>query len=337
MKKYFLYELKRYWLALLIITVFSALIYLMYVLPADFTQREWGTPRSYIDIPLIALVLLCTVVPVLMFSFKTDAKQADCLYSLPIKRQKIYFVKAVIGLMLVIIPYTIAFWSGFTVTALKPNSFTLSRFVAVYFISVPLAVMLFGINSFAFTRATRIIDGIIFIALYAGILAMPVALIQVFTNFYGYRQTPFDALLWFSYSPLIQMIMSQEAYWAHHSFTWVMYVVAGVTGTAAWIGLFLTAQYEKAENAERLSNTKIGYIILIPYYFTFMTTFSGLFGGMGMAARMIIIIVGLIFSISLYIIFRRSFKLKKEDWISIGGALIIGIILSVILYFAIRQ
>jgi len=344
MKKYFLYELKRNRLPAVIITVFSIVLYLLPVAVVDFRMEvsEWGVymPPSFIQIPLVTLMVLCTLVPILMFAFKMDSKQVDCLYSMSIKREKLYLVKSIVGLLMVLVPYTLAFWLGFTVTAIKPNDFVLSGFVTAYFVSIPFAVLLFGFNAFAFSRANRIIDGLIFIALYA-CAAVFAILYFYFIRYHYYNaggaffgQSPFDFQNWFSYSPLAYLLNRQNniirrSLFLDHEYRWVMYLYAIITGIAAWAGLFATARLEKAENTERVSSAKFGYSWLIPFYFAIALSFGGAMRSR--TEQVIYSVLCILAAIVAYIIYRRSFKLKKVDWYSMLGAFVAGIILSVIL------
>jgi len=356
MKKYFLYELKKNALSALIITVFACAIYLVGVLTANFEPIEYPydnmggmrtiIPNSLISIPLITLMVLCTLIPILMFSFKMSSRQADCFYSMPIRREKVYLVKSAVGLLLAVVPYTVAYWLGFVVTACKPNGFLLSAFVPVFFISLPLAVVLFGINAFVFTRANRPIDGVIFIALYSCAGAMLMGSVFRFIasfssekvySIYNYLGTDFSS--WFTYSPLSWLtskytgIISRKT--PTYKFEWLLYLFAGVTGAAAWAGLFLTARSEKAENAERVSDSWFGYKVLVPFYLVFALSFLDLYAQGGSAANglsytgLVMFAAGGLVG---YIIFRRTILLKAADWLSLLGAFILGICLSFVLW-----
>jgi len=345
MKKYFLYELKRNRLPLIVLTAFCTIIYLLIVIPSDFepwlmsyTTGEYFIPSSHIHVPLIGLIILCTLVPILMFAFKTDSKQVDCLYSVPILRQKLYLTKSLIGLILVLVPFTVSFWLGFLVTAIKPNNFVLSGFVTAYFAAVPLAVLLFGINAFIFSRANRVIDGLFFIALYIGVVPLIMAFIQALNmdfrdNLVG--GSPWDFFLYFSYSPLFYLTFRQVAVvqrainFTDHRFAPVMFVFAAVSGIAAWIALIMSAKLQKSENAERVSDSKFGYFFLIPFYLASAIAISGLIRNAGVIITLSVICTlgAIVFSM----IFRRSFRLKKQDLIGLAVGIGAGIALAIVL------
>ena len=170
MMKFFVYELKKNVWTLVVLT---ALATILYVVVQSASNVIWKSPSGQISVetPQIGVVygelgVLCTLVPVLMYSFKMNKRSVDEFYSLPIKREKIYLAKPLAGLILVMVPYAVAYWSGFLSVALRENYYHLGYYAAGYFGGVLFGLCLYGINSFAFARANRITDGIIFIVAY---------------------------------------------------------------------------------------------------------------------------------------------------------------------------
>lgn len=330
MKKYFLYELKKNLLPIVVLTVICCLIYVAYVLNARFVYYyPDGKPSpsgSLNWMPEVFLCVLCTIVPVMMFSFKMNRRVIDGVYSLPLKREKIYLIKSLVGLIMVFIPYITSYWLGFIVTACKEHVFDMVWFVPVFFISIPLAVLLFGINSFAFARANKVHDGILFIGLFA--LAAVAALVFV-DKFADLRYTDFS--YWFTYSPLVytfskyNSMINAQYYIFYYKYEWLLYLFGGLTGAACWTGLFIGAKTDKAEDAEQVSSSWFGYKTFIPFY---MVLLFGLIEMFGYESIYIVLIP--IGGLIAYIIYRQSFKLKKNDWLMLGIAIIAGIIFAVI-------
>ncbi|MCL2796632.1 MAG: hypothetical protein FWD58_01060 [Firmicutes bacterium] len=367
MKKYFIYELKKNWLAALILAAFATVFYITFIINADFQPNFTGTyvPPSLVAVPLVTLMLLCTFVPAMVFSYKMNARQTDCFYALPLRREKVYLIKSAIGLLMVLVPYTVAYWLGFIATAAKPNAFELWAFIPAYFISIPLAVMLFGFNAFIFTRANRQSDGTFFVVLYACVGVMLAGYVYVLFDCgygggygdYGNYTNPSGSRInivnpsfwdWFTYSPLTWLankytgiISNTETLYGvgavirpHEevdlsgfiNLEWLYYLFAALTGIAAWAGLFLTARKEKAENAERVSDTWFGYRIMLP---TYLALGLALLVPIGGSTAMIFIVIVVAMSAALYIIYRRSVKLKLEDIISLVGAVLLGLLLAI--------
>lgn len=337
MLRYFKYELKKNILPIIILTFISCLIYLAAIANANFVYYypngidsgyETRGTSSLVTIPAIILCVLCTIVPVMLFSFKMNKRSVDGFYSLPLRREKIYLVKSLIGLILIFVPYITSYWLGFIATAIKPNLFSLVQFIPLFFISIPLAVLLFGINSFAFTRANRYEDGIIFIAMFAFLF---VVLIEFIFNIFPTRNI--DSSYWFTYSPIIytfskyNSLISKTGGWSNYAYVyeWLLYLFAGLTGVACWFGLFFTLKKEKAENAEQNSTSWFGYRTMIPAYMVLVLSLLD-FSSYLVLYYVFILVAGII----LYIMYRRTFKLKLIDWMVILLSIVLGLLLSMI-------
>jgi len=349
-KKYFKYEMRRMLLPLIVITVICTLIAAVPAMLTDFEARtllSGGTRAPLIWIPQLLLGILCLAVPMLMFSFKMSQKQVDSMYSMPISRTNLYFVKALVGLILVLVPYTVAYWLAFMATALSANSFALVWFLPLFFASIPIAIALFGFVAFVFTRANRKFDGLAWVVCYCGALALVVAWIV----FLVARSTPTlslsDSWLWvilsfIAYVPLIltsnhfqHMIHDAPDMWTLRNGTmmqqypiwWLSFALWGVIGAAAWFGLLWSAKKQKAENAGRVSDSWFGYRTLIPYSLVFSIAMLVDLRG---PLAFIFIVQSVVSGAIAYFIFRRSVHLKTEDLIIGGSAIFLGVVLSLI-------
>ena len=82
-------------------------------------------------------------------------------------------------------------------------------------------------------------------------------------------------------------------------------------------------RYEKAENAEQVSDSWFGYKVLIPL----ITALGlGIIGELHILVLAIIVVSNVIATV----MHKRTFKLELWDWIRIGIGLLAGIILSLI-------
>ncbi|MCL2061449.1 MAG: hypothetical protein FWH03_02365 [Firmicutes bacterium] len=343
MKKYLLYELKKNLLPLIILTVMAVCIYLIPVFTTTFYLRGYSRSGPLLAIPIAMLLLLTFIVPIIMFYFKMSARQTDCFYSMPLRREKVYLIKSVVGLILVLAPYTVSYWLGFIATITKPNLFIIAQFIPPFFIGVVMAVCLFGFNAFIFTRANHVVDGIFFMLLYS----FATMLFMAYLGRHNFMQIDgriflgarfgmlHDYYWWFSGGPLAltafeYTFLTQghgSAYFITSRFAGLYYAVFAVLGVAAWAGLFLTARKEKAENAGRVSDSWFGYRALMPYYLTFGLALVN-FRLTEHVGALICIPIFLVAALILYFIFRRSVKLKRLDLICLAAALLVGVALS---------
>lgn len=132
MKRYFRYEFVKNLKMLGLLTAICSVVYVVTMassrLIAPGTNQPWP---SRISVVYALLGILSFVVPALMYSFKMNKRSADVFYSLPLKREKIYLVKTLVGLILVLLPYTVAYFLGFITVALRePVSLTTFTLIA---------------------------------------------------------------------------------------------------------------------------------------------------------------------------------------------------------------
>ena len=186
MRKYFLYELKKARWQLIII---SAIFTILFGTIAAVMKPQTPIPNYADDTVTMmtnptlnsliggAMNLMCFIAPVLVYQFKMNKRTVDCYYALPLKKQKLYFVKTLVGLLLVLIPFTIAYWATFLIILIKPNNpYNMGWFVPTYFGMIFFALCLYGFNAFAFTRGNSIVDGIALMIGYQEVLLLVVLL-----------------------------------------------------------------------------------------------------------------------------------------------------------------
>lgn len=349
MKKHLLFEAKRILLPLIVFTVIASALYVLTALNSDFISVRYyypdgdsglgrvehkvpGDPLTYI--PAILLVLLCFIVPVLQYSYRMKKRSADLWYALPLTRTKLMLLRTLGGLALVLIPYTVSYWLGFTAIALSENMFRLSAYVPLFFASLGIGILLYGVNSFLYTRANTVGDGIIFMLAWIAVPCMFFLFLLIKNiSLIPQKWLVENSSLCLPFSPVICLfayfypIIRGEPYTV--LYMWFTFVLWGIAGAAAYFGLFFTAKHHKAENAEQLSSSAFGYKFLIPYCVVLTAALPRIrFDSFQMPLLFfaMILIAGLI----LFFVYRRSFRLKKSDLLSLGGSFAGGLVLSLL-------
>lgn len=329
MKKYFTYELKRNLLPLAVFTAIACLICAIFGATSYIVSAYNGTVRavnSVIGAPTAILCILCTIVPVMQFSYRMETRSADLWLSLPVKREKQLLVRLLVGLLLAFIPYTAAYWVQFFILLCRENAFDLIHYLSYYAASLPLGALLFGVNSFVFSRANTVWDGLAFLLGWSFLLAMPFLYLNTYIySFWKYVSA--DAFI--TYAPL-----NYAAKWFDglicgntESFAEAAYLfpVAAATGIGAYAGLFLYAGRDKAESAGQISDSPWGYKTLLPLYvFFFAACNSPDNGSMFWILSALILVLGF----ALYVLYRRSFRLKKQDVLLLLLAFAAGVALA---------
>ena len=143
MKKMLLFEIRRNLLALVVFCVAAVAVSVVSVLTSDLSYH-FIEPES-IDLRnagigtfTAILCILCSVVPVMQFSYRMKMNSADLYYSLPVGRVNLMFARGLIGLFLVFVPYTLAYWLGVACVAMREPHFAFLWHLVYFVVSVPL-------------------------------------------------------------------------------------------------------------------------------------------------------------------------------------------------------
>ena len=333
MKKYFLYELKKHIWTLVILTAVCALPYIVELatLRMLYTYNYEGAERIVLRSPqlsyvFVELLILLFVVPAIVYSFKMSKRGVDGHYSLPLKREKLYLVATMVGLILVLVPFTISYWGGFfTLLFRKGNPYHMGYYIPAYLGGLFFAVLLFGINAFIYTRANRVVDGIVFMGAYAfiGFLAI---------NFLDYA---FDVSL-SSWKIEECFIFSGSMFaFVNRMTDYILGNKLGESLAAWWFGLtaaagvlcyvlfYFAIRFEKGENAEENSTSWFGYKTLIPVYILLCL-------GGGAGEEIIGLALVAVGGVVATIVYKRKFKLKFIDWLPLIIGLAAGIVLALV-------
>ena len=336
MKKYFLYELKKHIWTLVILSAVCALPYIVNVATMRMTYTHWyeGVERVSIWSPqlsfvFVELLILLFIVPMIVYSFKMSKRSVDGYYSLPIQREKLYFVATMVGLILVLVPFTISYWGGFlTLLFRRGNPYKMGYYIPAYFGGLFFAVFLYGINAFIYTRANRIVDGLVFMGAYAFIGRLFLACLEdsfnvsVFT--WRIEQCFFFSGSMFAFvDRMCDYIMLSKIGESYESYAGWWFGLTIAAGALCYALLYFAIRFEKGENAEQNSDSWFGYKTLIPVY-------MALCCGSGAAEEIIGLVLVAVGGVVATIVYKRKFKLKFIDWLPFIIGLAAGIVFAVI-------
>lgn len=339
MIRYFKYELKKNFWTLVVLTAIAVIIYVVTVSASELFYRyipEQGVETkiinntSQIGIIYAVLGVFCAVVPILMYSFKMEKRSVDVFYSLPIKKGKMYLVKTLVGLILVLVPYTIAYWLGFLSVALRENYFYLFYYIPGYFGGLFFGICLYGICAFSFTRANHEVDGVVFMLMYACIYPLILnAGMQIFDSL---MQRNINIFYYFSFSGLISFGINVDTLIGNGPFDgfsadgWntAMFLYPGLFAAAGYALMFLSLRWEKGENAEQNSDSWLGYRVLLPLYI--VTLFM-------CVSSEILLVYGClitIWAIIMTIVHTRKILFNWRYWVMIAASVAVGLVLNII-------
>ena len=339
MLKMIKYNLKNRTLLILITTiVFLAIGFALYI-DDDFlryyhfynrvTNQSFnviGPDSSPILFITIMACILCTIIPVIEFSFKMSKISIDQMYSLPIKREKLYMAKFISGFIEILIPVSVVF-----IFCLLKVLFSNHMYETIYFLPYFVCLILFmfflySTITFFFTRGNTVIDGIINIVLIIFVVELFSSTID--SLLWGNIRNYFDSGSCYLYSPisiiseLFDNKLSAEAinklhtmydeYYYTERVTLTTYEIVSVIifiliGIASTILFVVLNKKDKAEDSMQVSNSWFSYKVFIPVY---MSLISLLMMDGSELIGFVFLFVGTYIA---YVIYRRSLKIKKWD------------------------
>lgn len=343
MKRAFLYELKRNLLPLGFFAAMAVVLCGIFPLIVDIERGNY-TYNSCLGMPTFVLALLCTVLPIMQFSYRMQTRSVDLWYSLPISRKQFTLVRLLVGLIVVFVAYTLGYWLCVAIVAARAVNPEFIWYLPMYAVSLVAAIGLFGVNSFLFTRANRVLDGILFLVGWTCILPLVVYYFGQCIVISGIGSRGEAISLWelnsftFSYSAIVSsstffdhLIRGDEFFTTLPAGFTLALIIGVLEAVAGYILLFIYADRDKAEHADQISSSRWGYKTLIPAYTVMMLAngelfFSYLFGTTWIVFIYYVVIV--LAAFVLYFVYRHSFRLKKSDLISLGLAVVVGAVLA---------
>lgn len=360
MKKALWCEVKRNLLPLVIFAAIALIVGVSYTSTMELRVGAFASFRydSGLACYAVLLCVLCTVVPVMQFSYRMKQRSVDLWYSLPITRKQLVLVRTLAGLLLVFVPFTIAYWPGVAIVAMRSNELATSvrgfHFQYIHYLScfaqmLLLGTCLFGVNAFLFTRGNSMFDGIFFILGWAILVPLFVVVLNDDFAFDFYwqgasgRQTWVNSSLFFTYfftySPVawtgaaFEKLITVGAFFDNEFHFMVTSILGVLEGVAAYLGLFLLADKDKSENVGQISSSRMGYKVLLPALeagVIALIIVSVGWGWFDWNTAFYLVLVALC-ALAFYFAYRRSFRLKLSDILSVILAFVAGLLFVLLL------
>ena len=333
LRRYLFYRLKNSVLRILIFSILSILLSRI-VLREGITAEKISNRASGLYIFAIILGIIASLIPFFELSGFKNRRNLDTLFFFPIKREKMGLAVYISGLLQMTIIYTVTYVAGFIFLVSKTNCFALIYMLPYFFLSLLLGAVIYSVFMFLFSEANTVTDGVLFCLLWIFLLYMVSnTAIWEFADPELRHTEAFQAASELSgwgiiYAPINNLtVLFQELIEIHRSSRWdnsavkeylYMFFVWGVIGIAAAVGYVYRFAKKGAEKAGEISESWFGYRILIPIYgycLIFLTTES---------LSVFSVLSWLIFALMIigYVVYRRSFRLKKSDICGIVAGMI---------------
>ncbi len=317
------------------------------------TYYNYDSPENN-PITMIAVIgiALSIGVPIIEFSYRMRKITIDQMYSFPIKREKIFLAHYITGFIKILIPVTVAVIYFLIDLSFKEHLFDVFYLIPFYFSL--LGTLLFGYSfvTFIFMRGNTVGDGLINILF--GIFFIP-AIIAVITYHqpYSYPTNMKDffnidfgdgiifkpvvdiieyfegEMEWFALSQIKHTNQYLELpHFSADSFGWLIF--HAICGVASFVLSIVLVKKDKSENSMGISNSWFSYKIMIPVYL-FVISYTAI--DVEFIAWLFILIGGFL----MYVIYRRTLKIKIIDVVMIVACVFCGLIISSIIESLIPQ
>lgn len=337
MKKMFLYYFRRRLPAMIILMIAMAVMtiiiqsqssYINYSQSGDYRIETAGQTNPFIYLSIVLSVIV-TIIPIMEFSFKMKRRSVDLYYSLPIKRIKLYICKYFVGLAEFLILYIPQWLISFIWLATLPsvsNIYDMSYSIYFMLASLGYGILIYTFLTFFYTMGNTLIDGIIFMALASCFL--PTLMNVMYSLILGanYSDRTFYMRWFFIYSPLFDISgkmhsnMIGGTYGDINILGIILNIALAILASIAFF--FIHSEKNNAELVGDESDTIFGYKLFIPLY---MVTSFKLISSSISALWVVIGLVGYLF----YCIYRKSFRIKRNDIITLGVSIIIGLLIAI--------
>ena len=283
-----------------------------------------GPDDSPIVFITIVSCILCTIIPIIEFSFKMSKISIDQMYSLPIKREKLYMAKFISGFIEVLIPVCVVFIFCLLSVLLSNHMYDAIYFLPYFGCLILFSFFIYSTITFFFTRGNTVIDGIINVVLIIFVVELFSSTID--SMLWRYIRNYFDSGYCYLYSPITILsslfenklsaevinklhTMYDEYYYTvrvnlntHEIVSIIIFIIIGIVSTILFVVL---NKKDKAEDSMQVSNSWFSYKVFIPVY---MSLISLLMMDGSELIGFVFLFVGIYIA---YVIYRRSLKIKK--------------------------
>lgn len=288
-----------------------------------------------IVIPTVIAAVLATIIPFVEFSFKMRKVNIDQYYSLPIKREKLYLATYIFGFIEVMIPTFVSYLASYISVFTKESMFENIYFLPYFLILILITLIVYTIITFVYTRNNTFYDGLINVVLIIFALCIFVGAINsIFeaVNKHNINNLYLDASWYILYSPhtYLSSMFSELlckgylTYYANKSgiilISLSIFAIAGISSFALFIKLI---KQDKAENCSQISTSYISYKVMIPLY-----VISAML--LLRSTSIFVLIIVSIAAFFLYVLYHRTFKIKKHSIIVLAASCVLGLILAIV-------
>ncbi|MBQ4509633.1 MAG: hypothetical protein II984_02820 [Clostridia bacterium] len=311
-KKYFSYIFKSSYKRLLIVEVLCVAITVVGV-----HCNPNGTKYFRVKFDVLSDILgaLCFFTPIFELSQFKTRKSSDAIMFLPISKRKMSIAHYLNGLTQIIGIHTVCVIATFFKLIPHREHISIGYLFAYFGLSTVFAILIYSIFMFAFNEANTIADGVIFELLYMFLpclISMGILDFLPVNDVFAMSFVTNESLnvLTYNFEDLV------ENSWVNFTVSDNLgFLVTLLFGALATFGYFYAFTRKKADNVESHSSSIFGYKTIIPIYGYCLLMFSYSLDDPFTILTFIAMFCG-------YMIYRRTFRIKKKDIIFIIAGVI---------------
>ena len=328
-KRYLAYRLKSrigYTATVSVLGFLITLISLIEEHDGNVTQNT----DSLFFIPATILSIVAVMSTILEFMPFLNRRNLDTLYTMPIHRRTMHLVHYLSGLSSTLFCHTVSFFLVFFFWLPHREYFALGYAIPLYFISIVCGIVMYAIAVFLFSQGNTLVDGCLTLGLCG--FSMPLCFTAVDGMYNFLKHLGFDpSTFTFFWSPIneyttvyqkliecdtyLGMLNNTPHYLTLSEFfgstdTIIMTILFLLLGIGAVFGFFFSYCRKRIETVGEITTSFFSYRTMIPLYAFALLTILGI-DAITVCILLLCMVIG-------YIIYRRTYRLKKSDFIVMG-------------------
>ena len=279
---------------------------------------------QYFESMASILIFLIIAVVIFEFSFKMRKVSVDQVYSFPIKRERFYLTRFIVGYLELMIPLTISYSVGVIIIHHNISSVMVLNypFFLEYLVLLIGGLLVYSFYAFFFIQANNIIDGLVTLALATfaplALTAMLCEMAKAESDHYFFIYEILD----FASSPLGCLIIKGEV--PEYEVSWFLIPDSEIFVSAlAFVSMFFLPKFFNSEDCGQKSNSIACYTILFPVLMISLVYFWG-------RGSIILCLLLVVVTYLGYALHRRSFNLGKIHWLVLMFVVILEFLVFII-------
>ena len=329
--KYFKYEYSKNLKMLLYMGVVG---FVCYIIPLFSMEPNIHTKTTNVGLIITLFALACYIIPIFMNAYRYNKKLANRNYSCPISRFALFNVNYLVGLINIITFYTVFYFLGMLIVAIKLPAYAIVYYIPLYFVILLIGICVYTLNYFIASRANTVIDAVIFIIMYTFVFSMIVGVVQdLFPASYKVNEKFITFSEFAQWGDAYNKCIATNKSLMIVDDSIITFVVLPIVAITSYVLLMIMAKKESAENASEISNSYFGYRVLNPVYMTCAIALCIYTYSFNKNILTLLILIGIftVLYLALNFIYYRKFKLPMKEWIIYGATIVVWVISALIM------